>query len=360
MRYIYDVAISFAEEDNGVAAQIAAALQKRGVRYYYYKEQEAGGWGDYILRLVGVSYGIRSRYVLLITSEAYVRKYWSGIELQFAHMFRRPGEQRVLQLRLDETSVDGMKHVSYQDWCNNPEEIAGLLEQKINTQVLIEKRHRTRYYMMGLIILLFICLIWFFSIPPPKWYPPVLEMEQKLITNATDTFYISETEVTIAQYREFCEQARLDLPPQHPGAYQNSPVVNVSWEEAMAYCKWKGGRLPSVREWEYAAGAGLTVKYSGGNNAAKVAVFNRKKPNWVASRAANSFGVYDMTGNVAEWCNDWADSSATWRSVRGGSYHSTINPVNELFIAYHLKELPGERKPDIGFRIAWDKKVIKP
>ncbi len=355
MKYIYDVAISFAEEDDRVAAQIAAALNKRRIRYYYYKEQGAGDWGHYILRLVGISYGIHSRYVLLITSKDYVEKYWSGIEVQIAYMFRGVGEPRVLQLRIDETHVDGMKHVIYKEWRNNPEEIAGMLEQKIKARVLIEKRHRTRYYMMGLIILLFICLIYFFSLPTPKWYPPIRQMKKMLITNATDTFYISETEVTIAQYKRFCEQSKRELPPQHPSAYENSPVVNVTWEEALAFCKWKEGRLPTEQEWEYAASAGLTVKYSGGNGAAKVAVSNRKKPNWVASKAANGFGVYDMTGNVAEWCDNWSDSSATWKSVRGGSYHSTINPVNELAIAYRVKELPGERKPDIGFRVAWDK-----
>lgn len=356
MRFTYDVAISFAEEDNAVAAQIAAALHKRGIRYYYYKEREAESWGDSILRLVGVSYGMHSRYVLLITSAVYVNKYWSGVEVQIAYMFRKLQEQRVLQLRLDNTPVDGIsRHIAFQEWRNNPGEIADLLQQKINKQVGAERRRWTRSYMITLIILLFIAMIYLFAEPVGDDLSPVLPVRKMPVYSAADTFYISETEVTVGQYREYCKEKGIDPPPQHPSAHDSSPVVNVTWEEALAFCRWKGGRLPTEREWEYAAGAGLAVRYSGGNNAARVAVYNRKKPSWVASRSANAFGLYDMTGNVAEWCSDWFDLSATYKSVRGGCYHSVINPVNELAIIARSRELPGNRRPDIGFRVAWDK-----
>lgn len=356
MRFTYDVAISFAEEDNDVAAQIAAALQKRGVRYYYYKEQEADSWGAYILHLAYISYGKYSRYVLLITSKIYVKKYWSGIEMQIAQMTNRPAAPRLLQLRLDNTPVPGLsQHVGFQEWRNNPEEIASLLQRKICVQRAIANRYRTRLGMMGLIILLFISIIWLFSRPVIGQPEIILEVKRIQIPRPADTFYISETEVTVWQYEQFCMAQGIALPPQLPSVSPNKPMVNITWEEALAFCKWQNGRLPTEEEWAYAASAGLDLKYSGGNNAAKVAIINKKKPGSVMNRVANVFGVYDMTGNVAEWCADWSDSSATWRSVRGGSYHSTIHPVNELSIAYRLKELPGERKPDIGFRVAWDK-----
>jgi len=356
MRFTYDVAISFAEEDDDIAAQIAAALHKRGVRCYYYKEQEAEGWGAYILHLAYISYGKYSRYVLLITSHIYVEKYWSGIEVQIAQMTSRPGAPRILQLRLDNTPVPGLsQHVVYQEWRNNPEEIAVLLQQKIGVQEALERRYRTRYGMISLIALLFMSMIWLFSRPVIDEPEIILEVKPVLITSPTDTFYISETEVTVWQYEQFCKVQGIDLPPQLPSVSPNKPIVNITWEEALAFCRWKKGRLPTEEEWAYAASGGLDVKYSGGNNVAKVAIINRKKPASVMSRQANVFGVYDMTGNVAEWCSGWSDSSATWKAVRGGSYHSSIRPVNELLINYHSKELPGNRKPDIGFRVAWDK-----
>lgn len=360
MRFNYDVAISFAEENNDVAAQIAVALREREVRYYYYKEQEAESWGAYILHLVNISYGKHSRYILLITGKTYVEKYWSGIELQIAQMMNRPGSPRILQLRLDNTPVPGLSpHVGYQEWRNNPEKIAAMIQRKVNVQKAVEKLYRTRYAMIGLIMLLFISMIWLFSRPGTDTPEIVLEVKPIQITSSTDTFYISETEVTVWQYEQFCKAQGIDLPPQLPSVSPNKPIVNITWEEALAFCKWKKGRLPTEQEWAYAASAGLDVRYSGGNNAAKVAISNRKKPGSVMSRQANVFGVYDMTGNVAEWCSDWSDSSATWKVVRGGSYHSTIHPVNELLINYHSKELPDNRKPDIGFRVAWDS-LIKP
>lgn len=355
MKFICDVAISFAKEDHKVATEITSALYKRGVKCYNYEDHAARVWGTPIMKETIDAYGMGSRYVLLITSAIYIKKYWSGIERQIALISTRPGEPRILQLRLDDTPVDGIsQYVSFREWQNDPEEVADLLLQKINMQKSVERSRLTRYSMAGLIVLLSVLVVFFLTRPRQKTYIPIRMMEKKLVPSPTDSFYISETEVTIIQYREFCTARGIALPPQLPSVYVNSPVVNVTWEEALAYCKWKGGRLPTQMEWEYAAGAGLTVKYSGGDNASKVAIYKKGKPNWVASRAPNTFGLYDMTGNVAEWCSDWSDSSAKWKAVRGGSYNSVIKPVNELLITYPSKELPGNRKPDIGFRVVWD------
>lgn len=169
------------------------------------------------------------------------------------------------------------------------------------------------------------------------------------------SFYISSTEVTIAEYRKYCEGTNTPFPPQSPDVEDDAPVSNVSWYEAMEYCKSKSGRLPTEKEWEYAAGAGLPVKYSGGNNAGSIAVYKRAKQKSVASLAGNGFGLYDMTGNVAEWCADWSDSSRQRKIVKGGAYNSHISPVNELLITSRSMANPGERQPTIGFRVAWSK-----
>ena len=137
----------------------------------------------------------------------------------------------------------------------------------------------------------------------------------------------------------------------------NYPVVQVSWEDAVAYCKWAGKRLPTEAEWEWAASAGGKNLYAWGNEHDKwgsaantwqgtFPVSNTKQDGYlntapVKSFAANGYGLYDMSGNVWEWCSDWYDphfystqsASLTndphgpadaqglfMKSIRGGSY----------------------------------------
>jgi formylglycine-generating enzyme len=131
--------------------------------------------------------------------------------------------------------------------------------------------------------------------------------------------------------------------PEGPGSdiddKMQHPVVQVSWEDAMAYCKWNGKRLPTEAEWEWAAkGQNTTAKYAWGsqelsgsflpaniwqgvfpNNNVLTDGFFTAAP--VASFTANGNGLYDMSGNVWEWCADWMDAGFYASST------TTENPV---------------------------------
>ena len=104
---------------------------------------------------------------------------------------------------------------------------------------------------------------------------------------------------------------------------ETHPIMEVSWLGAKAYAEYYGGRLPTEAEWEFAAKGGNNSNgftYSGSNTIDDVAWYNSNSgssTHTVGTKNANELGIYDMSGNVVEWCNDWYD----------GSYYSS-SPTN--------------------------------
>ena len=150
--------------------------------------------------------------------------------------------------------------------------------------------------------------------------------EQPVRTVYVDAFYMDETEVTNAQFKEFVlenprwQKNRIDG-KFHNGRYlwawdgnnypkgkDKHPVISVSWYAAIAYAEWTGKRLPTEAEWERAARGGLVdKKYPHGNTLTpRDANYgnNTKNTTAVGRYPANGYGLYDMTGNVSEWCLD--------------------------------------------------------
>jgi iron(II)-dependent oxidoreductase len=139
-----------------------------------------------------------------------------------------------------------------------------------------------------------------------------------------DGFYLDRTEVTVAQFRKFCESTGREMITQPNWSRDDHPVVNVSYDDSIAYAQWAGKRLPSEAEWEYAARGGFVQKKfpwgdqepdgNRGNFADKNIDLrwadkgaDDKNPytSPVGIYPPNGYGLYDMDGNVSEWCSDW-------------------------------------------------------
>jgi len=239
----------------------------------------------------------------------------------------------------------------------------------------------------------------------PRWQASWFDDEKPIHTVYLNAFYMDKYEVTNAQYSKFLNEYRknddaagnrlIDLDDKccliekssgvyHPKkGYENHPVVEVSWYGATAYAQFYGKRLPAEAEWEKAARGELVGKkfpwgdkpshgyanYSGKSGQDK---WDGTSP--VGSFPANGYGLFDMAGNVWEWCADKYDSGyyskssknnptgpassvsfvgnnftsvKTHRVSRGGSYSGK---PNNMRAADRYREHPAQVRVDLGFR----------
>lgn len=204
--------------------------------------------------------------------------------------------------------------------------------------------------------------------------------EKPEIVDYVDSFWIDKYEVTNYHYQEFVETTG-HRKPGPPSRYAqklihlrgpNQPVAYVSWHDAMAYCQWRGKRLPTEAEWEKAMRGtegwtwpwGEGVDGASANFAGNQDGFEYTAPVGTFHRDQSSFGVFDGAGNLMEWADNWyvedlrqeakgmarkGGGAQTYKTLRGGGYTSLgidLRITNRMFM------VPDFRDETIGFRCA--------
>ena len=192
--------------------------------------------------------------------------------------------------------------------------------------------------------------------------------------NITKAFYMATTEVTNAQYEQFDPEHKKYRGKRGFSKEDDEAVVFVSWEDAANFCQWlskkegKPYRLPTEAEWEYACRAGTNTVYYTGVSLPE-AYHKHQQAEWqpvpvslrVGQTQPNPLGLYDMHGNVEEWCYDWygvyekgeqtdpvGRENGIFKVTRGGSHNT---PVSYLRSANRMGTLPEDKHWLIGFRV---------
>jgi serine/threonine-protein kinase len=198
-------------------------------------------------------------------------------------------------------------------------------------------------------------------------------------------FYLAAHLVTVGDFREFVEATGYKTSTKQAGHYwlepgweqtDEHPVACLSWHDATAFCDWltkkekRTYRLPTEAEWEYACRAGSTTAYSFGDDAAQLDEHgwhrgnSGNKAHPVGEWKPNPWGLYDMHGNLLQWCGDWYDAKfydksdgkdprgpahGSQRVLRGGSWNSTPLECRSAYRAYNM---PNTHRSDRGgFRV---------
>ena len=209
--------------------------------------------------------------------------------------------------------------------------------------------------------------------------------EQPVHQVTVPAFEMNRTEVTVAQYQA-CVDAGVCTEPDQCGSYCNwgvagredHPVNCVDWFQAVDFCTWMGGWLPSEAEWEYAArGGGQDITYPWGDDSPSCTYAVMREGGWgcemdrtwaVCSKTAGNTaqGLCDMAGNVLEWVQDWyhsdyngapsdgsawEDPSGSYRVYRGGSFY---NDAFTLRASYRYDVFPSLRSGILGLRCVRD------
>lgn len=144
-------------------------------------------------------------------------------------------------------------------------------------------------------------------------------------------FKMSRHEITFDQYDAFCDETGKEKPQDNGWGRGDRPVINITWNDANEFAAWVGGQLPTEAEWEYACRAGTKTAFNVGDTITKKqANYSNVKTMPVGSFQPNSWGLYDMHGNVSEFCKDMYDNYDTDRQKNPCIYKSDLSYQNHI------------------------------
>jgi len=191
-----------------------------------------------------------------------------------------------------------------------------------------------------------------------------------------DAYYIDLYEVANADYKKYLEATRTTTLPRYwedtNFNQPTQPVVGVTWKEAQVFCQWKNKRLPTEAEWEKAARGKRPVKYPWGNEEPDKTRLNfnnhigKTAPVGSYPTGKSDYGVFDLSGNVAEWVKDWhfpeyylfspkenppGPEKGHYKIIRGGNWK---NNAEDVRLTYRNATVPKARSKTVGFRCAAD------
>jgi sulfatase modifying factor 1 len=183
---------------------------------------------------------------------------------------------------------------------------------------------------------------------------------------SVNAFYIDIHEVTVKQYKHFIDETGRKAPLYWHPEYDlpEDPVVGITWHDANVYAEWANKRLPTEAEWEYAArgASNILIRDCSDNTGLRGSNYDSFGISPVMQFQPNSLGLYDMLGNVWEWCADWyahdyyamspkrnprGPVTGTLKVLRGGAWYSNTKQVRETNRYYAV---PKNGSYSVGFR----------
>jgi formylglycine-generating enzyme required for sulfatase activity len=186
-------------------------------------------------------------------------------------------------------------------------------------------------------------------------------VDSSMVIHISD-FEMCKHEVTVEEYRLYCTENHKPMPIKPKwGWSDNYPIVNVNWNDANNYCAWLSRRtgdkyrLPTEAEFEFAAKGGIKSKnytFSGSNYPQDVAVYNSSQPSIIEGRKANELGIYDLSGNVREWCSDWFSENINLQDYDRNNYTGPLEPsdMRKLKVARGGAYSSGEKMVKVNSR----------
>jgi formylglycine-generating enzyme len=391
--------LSYASQDREIAQNINRALLEQGHDVFFDREDLMPG--DEFHNQIRRTIENADLFVFLISEHAIDPGSYTLNELDIAEKKMKQASGRLLPVMLQPMPLDQIpafaKSVTLlQSMGNIPAAVADAVNR-----IALKRRRATlgKWGSAALAVALIAASIWFarttgepaqtiagndgapLALVPAGKFTMGDDVESPQREIYLDAYYIDQFEVTTGRYAKFLAATGAVGAPEGWGALDLNkgaelPVMGVDWNDASAYCKWAGRRLPTESEWEKSArgadgrrypwGEALpTLDHANHQNFSAQAYDGGLRKVGTHPLGRSPFGVDDLSGNVAEWVADWYTDSFPHSDVRNPKGPETgigrvvrgsgrFDPADRLVITKRFHGKPDLRAEDIGFRCAWD------